>query len=67
MGADAVEVWTGPEGDDGTSDLDTGQARIPEVTHQMQGVQQVANKSRAPQQLQGALRSTSRSWTSSHR
>ena len=34
--AGAVEVWAGPEGDDGMSDLDTGQARIPEVAHQTQ-------------------------------
>ena len=26
--ADAVDVWTGPEGDDGTSELDTGQLQL---------------------------------------
>ena len=30
--AEAVKVWTGPEGDDGTLDLDIG--LVPEVTHQ---------------------------------
>ena len=39
--ADTVEVWTDPEGDDGMSDLDKGQARIPAVAHQMQWAQQV--------------------------
>ena len=33
---EAIEVWTGPEGDDETSELDTGQVLIPEVAHQVQ-------------------------------
>ena len=40
--ADAVKVWTGPEEDDGTSDLDTGQATILDA-HQTQGAQQVVS------------------------
>ena len=38
--ADTVKVWTYLKGDDGTSDLDTGQVRMPEVAHQMQRAQQ---------------------------
>ena len=36
--ADAIEVWTGPEADDGMSELDTGQVWTPEVAHQTQGL-----------------------------
>ena len=41
--ADAIDVWTGPEGDDGTSDLDTGQVKIPEVADRTQEAQQVVS------------------------
>ena len=32
--ANAIKVWTSPEGDDRMSELDTGQVRIHEVAHQ---------------------------------
>ena len=41
--AETVEVWTGPKGDERMLDLDTGQARIPKVAHQMQGAPQVVS------------------------
>ena len=41
--ADVIKVWTGLKGDDRTSDLDTGQVRIPEVAHPMQRAQQVVS------------------------
>ena len=109
--ADTIGVWTGPEGDDRMSELDTGQVWIPVQGHRsdargsanrqpssprsedqvlqllqhptspeprptqtvwrsacgQQTPRYSLNTSRAPLQLQGALRSTSRLWTSSHR
>ena len=46
--ADTVKILTGPKGDNGTSDLDTGRARIPEVAHQTQGAQQVSLQIASP-------------------
>ena len=39
--AQSIKVWTSPKRDQGTSELDTEQVWIPEVTHLMQGAQQV--------------------------
>ena len=39
--ADTIKVWTGPLGDDGTSELDTGQVWIPVVTYPTQGTQKI--------------------------
>ena len=37
-----MQSKSGPKGDDGISELDTGQAWIPEVSHLTQGTQQIS-------------------------